>query len=74
MASYTHVLRRAREIEVRPAVQRGRRINLIWGKEELQLPERYEASDFDRQTQWPAPRGGRSPPIEGKNVIDSDLK
>ena len=48
--SYTHVLRWAREIEARPAVQRGRRVNRIWGKEEFQLPERHEASDLDRRT------------------------
>lgn len=44
--SYTHVLRWARDIEARPAVQRGRRVNRNWGPEEERLPERHDASDF----------------------------
>ncbi len=44
--SYTHVVRWAREIEARPAVQRGRRVNRIWG-DEPPLPERHNASDLD---------------------------
>jgi GST-like protein len=46
-ASYTNVIRWAEEIEARPAVQRGRRVNRVWGPEELQVPERHSASDFD---------------------------
>ncbi|MSR14620.1 MAG: glutathione-dependent disulfide-bond oxidoreductase [Gammaproteobacteria bacterium] len=46
--SYTHVLRWAHDIEVRPAVQRGRRVNKTWGPAEEQLTERHSASDFDR--------------------------
>ena len=45
--SYTHVVRWAMEIEERPAVIRGRRVNRSWGPEELRLRERHDASDFD---------------------------
>ena len=45
--SYTHVVRWAKEIEARPAVMRGRRVNRSWGPEELRLRERHAASDFD---------------------------
>jgi GST-like protein len=44
--SYTHVIRWAEEVEARPAVQRGRRVNKDWGPEEEQLPERHSAGDF----------------------------
>jgi len=47
VASYTNVVRWATEIQARPAVQRGRRVNNTWGLEEEQLPERHSASDFD---------------------------
>jgi len=50
VASYTNVIRWAREIEQRPAVQRGRRVNRAWGPEELRLPERHSASDFTSKT------------------------
>jgi len=46
-ASYKNVLRWATEIEERPAVQRGRRVNKVMGPEELRLPERHSASDLD---------------------------
>ena len=45
--SYTHVVRWAKEIEARPAVQRGRRVNRPWGPEAERVPERHSASDFD---------------------------
>ncbi|PLW83762.1 glutathione-dependent disulfide-bond oxidoreductase [Kineobactrum sediminis] len=45
--SYTHVRRWATEIQARPAVQRGRRVNRIWGPEEERAPERHDASDLD---------------------------
>jgi GSH-dependent disulfide-bond oxidoreductase len=48
---YTHVVRWADDIAQRPAVQRGRRVNRTWGAPESQLPERHEASDFDRGVQ-----------------------
>lgn len=50
-ASYTHLLRWAKEIEARPAVQRGKMVNRPWGPEEGQLHERHDASDFELRTQ-----------------------
>jgi GST-like protein len=47
VASYKNVVRWAKEIEERPAVKRGRRVNRTWGPEESRLPERHDASDFD---------------------------
>ncbi len=46
-ASYKHVARWAAEIEQRPAVKRGRRVNKNWGPEEQRVPERHAASDLD---------------------------
>jgi GST-like protein len=46
VASYTNVIRWAKEIEARPAVQRGRRVNKTWGPEEEQVRERHSAADF----------------------------
>ncbi|MCP5179170.1 MAG: glutathione-dependent disulfide-bond oxidoreductase [Pseudomonadales bacterium] len=46
VASYTHVIRWAREIEARPAVERGRRVNRSWGPEETRVVERHSAADF----------------------------
>jgi GST-like protein len=45
--SYKNVVRWATEIQNRPAVQRGRRVNRVMGPEELQLAERHDASDLD---------------------------
>lgn len=45
---YTHVLRWAEGIAARPAVQRGRMVNRAWGEPSSQLPERHDASDFDK--------------------------
>ena len=47
VASYTHVVRWAQEIEARPAVQRGRRVNKVWGPEEEQVRERHSAKDLE---------------------------
>lgn len=47
VASYKNVNRWAREIENRPAVERGRRVNKTWGPEELRVPERHSAADLD---------------------------
>jgi len=44
---YEHVLRWTDQIAARPAVERGRRVNRVWGDESTQLPERHAASDFD---------------------------
>jgi len=49
VASYTHVVRWAQQIEARPAVQRGRRVNRAWGPEELQVIERHSARDFEQK-------------------------
>jgi GST-like protein len=45
---YTHVVRWTDRIAVRPAVQRGRMVNRAWGEPGTQLPERHDASDFDK--------------------------
>jgi GST-like protein len=44
--SYKHVVRWAKEIEARPAVQRGQRVNRSWGPEDQRVPERHSASDI----------------------------
>ena len=46
VASYTNVVRWAEQIEARPAVQRGRRVNRAWGPEESRVIERHSAADF----------------------------
>lgn len=45
--TYEHVIRWAEEINDRPAVKRGRRVNRVWGPEETQVPERHSAADLD---------------------------
>jgi GST-like protein len=45
---YKNVIRWADQIAERPAVQRGRMVNRAWGEPGSQLPERHDASDFDR--------------------------
>jgi GST-like protein len=45
--SYKNVVRWASEIQGRPAVQRGERVNKAWGPEEKRVPERHAASDLD---------------------------
>jgi GST-like protein len=45
--TYENVQRWAQEIDNRPAVKRGRRVNRNWGEPEEQVPERHAASDFD---------------------------
>ena len=46
--SYSHVLRWAKDILARPAVQRGRIVNRSWGEEWEQVPERHCAADIDK--------------------------
>ena len=48
---YKHVLRWTDEVAARPAVQRGRKVNRVFGEPSSQLHERHEASDFDTKTQ-----------------------
>lgn len=45
---YKHVNRWTEQISARPAVQRGRMVNRTWGEPASQLPERHDASDFDK--------------------------
>ena len=46
--SYTNLVRWARDIAARPAVQRGRRVNRIMGPEAEQMRERHGPEDFER--------------------------
>jgi GST-like protein len=45
--SYEQVNRWAEQINDRPAVKRGVRVNRFWGPEDQQVPERHDASDLD---------------------------
>lgn len=45
---YTHVVAWADKIAQRPAARRGRMVNRNWGDASSQLPERHDASDFDK--------------------------
>ncbi|PBN45422.1 glutathione-dependent disulfide-bond oxidoreductase [Sphingobium sp. D43FB] len=51
VASYTHVVRWAQQIDARPAVKRGRMVNKANGPLEEQLHERHDARDFATRTQ-----------------------
>ncbi|MEM7718447.1 MAG: glutathione-dependent disulfide-bond oxidoreductase [Pseudomonadota bacterium] len=51
VASYENVQRWAKSIDARPAVQRGRMVNRVFGEPEMQLHERHSASDFDTNAQ-----------------------
>ncbi len=48
---YRHVQRWADAIGQRPAVQRGRMVNRVFGEPSSQLHERHDARDFDTKTQ-----------------------
>ncbi len=48
--TYEHVMRWAKAIAQRPAVQRGIMVNRVWGEPEGQLPERHDTSDFELRT------------------------
>lgn len=48
--TYTNVLRWTDQIAERPAVKRGRIVNRVWGEPDSQLPERHDASDFDKKS------------------------
>ena len=58
VASYKNVARWATEIEARPGVERGRRVNRTWGPEETRVIERHDASDFDITAPDPQGVGG----------------
>ncbi|SCA56048.1 S-transferase [Candidatus Terasakiella magnetica] len=45
--TYENVCRWAEKIWQRPAVQRGRKVNRVWGEPSEQLRERHDASDFE---------------------------
>ena len=47
VASYTHVVRWARQISARPAFKRGRRVNRDTDVEKGLIRERHAASDLD---------------------------
>jgi GST-like protein len=47
---YKNVIRWTDQLSERPAVQRGRMVNRVWGEPASQLPERHDASDFDTKT------------------------
>ncbi len=49
--SYKNVVRWANEIDARPAVQRGRKVNRTFGALDMQLHERHDAGDFETKTQ-----------------------
>ena len=51
VGSYTNVVRWAQEIDARPTVQRGRKVNRTSGDLDMQLHERHDAGDFDTKTQ-----------------------
>jgi GST-like protein len=46
VGSYAHVVRWNDEIQARPAVRRGRRVNRVWGEEDKRVPERHDAGDI----------------------------
>ena len=46
VGSYAHVNRWNDEIMARPAVERSRRVNRVWGEEDKQVAERHDASDI----------------------------
>ena len=48
VADYKQVIRWTEEIQQRPAVKRGQRVNRVWGAEHHQLAERHDAADFDK--------------------------
>ncbi|WP_372574571.1 glutathione-dependent disulfide-bond oxidoreductase [Ruegeria jejuensis] len=51
VSSYANVMKWAKKIDARPAVQRGRMVNRAFGEPHTQLHERHDASDFEHRTQ-----------------------
>lgn len=47
---YKHVQRWTQQLLKRPAVQRGRLVNKVWGEDNKQLKERHSANDFKNLT------------------------
>lgn len=58
---YRHVQRWADAIGARPAVQRGRMVNRVFGEPSSQLHERHEAGDFATRTQDKLPTPPQEP-------------
>jgi GST-like protein len=58
---YKNVLRWADAIGSRPAVQRGRMVNRVFGEPSSQLHERHDASDFHTKTQDKLEAGNAGP-------------
>ena len=48
VGSYQHVLRWAKALDKRPAVQRGRIVNRSWGEPWEQVAERHNSTDIDK--------------------------
>ena len=46
---YEHVIRWAEQLAARPAVQRGRMVNRVFGDPSTHMRERHDASDFDKR-------------------------
>ena len=65
---YEHVIRWAKAIDARPAVQRGRIVNKLTGDEREQLHERHDASDFELRTE-----DKLQPVDEGEGVKDDAI-
>ena len=63
---YEHVGRWARQIDARPAVQRGRIVNKLTGDPHEQLHERHDASDFELRTQ------DKLPPADEREAVKDD--
>ena len=55
---YQHLQRWAKEIDARPAVQRGRMVNRTFGEPHEQLHERHDSGDFATKTQDKLNAGG----------------
>jgi GST-like protein len=51
VTSYKNLLRWAKQIDAREAVQRGKMVNRSWGEPAGQLRQRNDASDFQNKTQ-----------------------
>ena len=51
VAEYPNLRRWTQQVGKRPAVRRGRMVNVTYGPPETQLHERHDAADFDTRTQ-----------------------
>jgi GST-like protein len=60
VSEYGNVQRWTDAVARRPAVRRGRMVNRTWGDPASQLPERHDASDFERVRAATTTDGARS--------------